>query len=87
MTYDLHLVSLYNHILTTITAWWTEQDKAIVKEREPADFALWRAANAIMDVRMEKLKMEVKAKLDVGASKEDLFYVDWEQLEELGVTF
>ena len=40
-----------------------------------------------MDVRMEKLKMEVKAKLDVGASKEDLFYVDWEQLEELGVTF
>ena len=40
-----------------------------------------------MDVRMEKLKIEVKAKLDAGESKESLFYVDWEQLKELGVTF
>ena len=67
------------------TSWWTEEDKAIVREREPADFALWRAANAIMDVRMEKLKMEVKAKLDAGETKESLFYVDWDQLEEIGV--
>lgn len=50
-----------------------------MKEREPADYAVWRAANAIMDVRMEKLKMEV--------TKESLFYVDWDQLEELGITF
>jgi hypothetical protein len=48
---------------------------------------LWRAANAIMDVRMEKLKMEVKAKLDAGETKESLFYVDWDQLEEIGITF
>eukprot|EP00804_Cyclotella_cryptica_P002739 CCRYP_009630-RA/>CCRYP_009630-RA protein AED:0.01 eAED:0.01 QI:108/1/1/1/1/1/2/2426/539 len=69
------------------TSWWTEEDKAIVKEREPADYALWRAANAIVDVRMEKLKMEVKAKLEAGETKESLFYVDWDQLEELGITF
>ncbi|KAL7512048.1 hypothetical protein ACHAXN_009496 [Cyclotella atomus] len=69
------------------TSWWTEQDKAIVKEREPADYALWRAANAIMDVRMEKLKMEVKAKLNAGETKESLLYVDWDQLEEIGITF
>ena len=69
------------------TSWWTEQDKAIVREREPADFALWRAANAIMDVRMEKLKMEVRAKLEAGETKESLFYVDWKQLEELGIVF
>ena len=58
-----------------------------MKEREPADYAVWRAANAIMDVRMEKLKMEVKAKLQAGETKESLFYVDWDQLEELGITF
>ncbi|KAL7490258.1 hypothetical protein ACHAW6_016003 [Cyclotella cf. meneghiniana] len=69
------------------TSWWTEEDKAIVKEREPVDYAVWRAANAIMDVRMEKLKMEVKAKLQAGETKESLFYVDWDQLEELGITF
>jgi hypothetical protein len=69
------------------TSWWTEDDKAIVREREPADFALWRAANAIMDVRMEKIKMEVKAKLDAGETKESLFYVDWDQLEDIGITF
>lgn len=40
-----------------------------------------------MDVRIEKLKMEVKAKLDAGETKESLFYVDWDQLEEIGITF
>jgi hypothetical protein len=40
-----------------------------------------------MDVRMEKLKMEVKAKLNAGETKESLFYVDWDQLEEIGITF
>jgi hypothetical protein len=40
-----------------------------------------------MDVRMEKLKMEVKAKLDAGETKDSLFYVDWDQLEEIGITF
>lgn len=36
---------------------------------------------------MEKLKMEVKAKLNAGETKESLLYVDWDQLEEIGITF
>lgn len=36
---------------------------------------------------MEKLKMEVKAKLAAGETKASLFYVDWDQLEEIGITF
>lgn len=36
---------------------------------------------------MEKLKMEVKAKLDAGETKDSLFYVDWDQLEEVGIAF
>ncbi|KAL7536095.1 hypothetical protein ACHAXR_006915 [Thalassiosira sp. AJA248-18] len=67
------------------TSWWTKEDREVVKEREPADYAVWRAANAILDVRMEKMKMEIQALLDAGETKESLFYVDWDQLEEVGV--
>jgi hypothetical protein len=69
------------------TAWWSDMDKATVKEREPADYALWRAANAIMDVRIMKMQMEIQAKLDDGESKESMPHVDWDQLEEVGITF
>ena len=58
-----------------------------MKEREPADYALWRAANAIMDVRIMKMQMEIQAKLDDGESKESMTHVDWDQLEEVGITF
>ena len=66
-------------------SWWTEEDRAIVKEREPADYAVWRAANAILDVRMTKMKMEIQSLLEAGETKESLYYVDWEQLEEIGI--
>jgi len=66
-------------------SWWTSEDREIVREREPADYAVWRAANAIMDVRMEKMKMEIQALLDKGETKESLYYVDWDQLEDIGV--
>ena len=56
-----------------------------MKRREPADYAVWRAANAILDVRMEKMKMEIQSLLDAGATKESLYYVDWDQLEQIGV--
>lgn len=69
------------------TSWWMPEDRATVVEREPADYAVWRAANAILDVRMEKMKMEVQALLDSGATKEQLFHVDWDQLEMIGITF
>ena len=66
-------------------SWWTSKDREIVKEREPADYAVWRVANAIMDVRMEKMKMEIQKLLNKGETKESLYYVDWDQLEEIGV--
>ncbi|KAL3777005.1 hypothetical protein ACHAW5_006977 [Stephanodiscus triporus] len=67
------------------TSWWTDENREVVKEREPADYAVWRAANAIMDVRMEKMKMEIRSLLRAGETRESLYYVDWDQLEELGV--
>ena len=66
-------------------SWWTAQDRDEVKKREPADYAVWRAANAILDVRMEKMKMEVQRLLDGNETRESLFYVDWDQLDEIGV--
>lgn len=65
------------------TDWWTREDRDTVKEREPADYAVWRAANAILDVRMAKMKMEIQAQLDAGVSKETLYYVDWDKIDTL----
>lgn len=65
-------------------SWWSEEDREEIKRREPADYAVWRAANAILDVRMEKMRSEVQALLDAGETRESLFYVDWDQLEEIG---
>ena len=67
------------------TSWWTEEDRKIVKDREPADYAVWRAANAILDVRMEKMKMEIQSLLSSGETKESLYWVDWKTLETFGV--
>lgn len=65
-------------------SWWTNENKKIVIEREPADYAVWRAANAIMDVRIKKMKMDIQSLLDAGATKASLYYVDWDQLEQIG---
>jgi len=62
---------------------WTTEHREIVKQKEPADYAVWRTANAILDVRMAKMKMEIQAQLDAGMSKEALYYVDWDTLEAL----
>lgn len=69
------------------TSFWTNEHREIVKQKEPADYAVWRTANAIMDLRMEKMKMEIQSLLDSGETKESLYYVDWDQLEKVGVTF
>lgn len=55
--------------------WWTAEDRETVKEREPADYAVWRAANAIMDIRLMKMKMEIQARLDAGETEETMPYV------------
>lgn len=65
-------------------SWWSKEDREEVRRREPADYAVWRAANAIMDVRIEKMRLEIEAGLDAGETKESLYYVDWDQLEEIG---
>jgi len=67
------------------TSWWTEEDRKVVKDREPADYAVWRAANAILDVRMEKMKMEIQSLLSSGETRESLYWVDWDTLETVGV--
>ncbi|KAK1748420.1 hypothetical protein QTG54_000359 [Skeletonema marinoi] len=63
--------------------WGGQQTQRNCKQKEPADYAVWRAANAILDVRMAKMKMEIQAQLDAGVSKEAMYYVDWDTLEAL----
>lgn len=46
------------------TSWWTEADRDKVKEMEPADYTVWRTANAILDIRVLKMKEDIKAKLN-----------------------
>ncbi len=37
------------------TSWWTEEHRKEIRRREPADYAVWRAANAILDVRVLRM--------------------------------
>ena len=40
-------------------SWWTDEDKAIVKEREQPDYAIWRSGNVIMDIWLERVRREI----------------------------
>ena len=54
------------------TSWWTSQDRAEVQRREHGDYAVWRVANAILDIRLEKMQREINQKLeDEALSAED----------------
>ena len=46
------------------TGWWTETDRMLVKQMEQADYAVWRVANAILDVRLIRMKNDIQYKLD-----------------------
>jgi len=46
------------------TSWWTEAHRDEVRRREPADYAVWRTANAILDARVWKMKADVRARLE-----------------------
>lgn len=50
------------------TSWWSEEHREEVRRREPADYAVWRAANAILDVRVLKMREDVRAKLEDSKS-------------------
>jgi hypothetical protein len=43
---------------------WTEEDKQFVREKEWLDYTVYRAANAILDTRLEKMRREIQAAID-----------------------
>jgi hypothetical protein len=45
------------------TSWWTQKHRDEIKRREPGDYAVWRAANAILDVRIESMQRDIREKL------------------------
>lgn len=46
------------------TSWWTESHRDEVRAKEPYDYAVWRTANAILDVRIVKMKSDVQQRLE-----------------------
>ena len=62
------------------TSWWTEEHREEVRRLEPYDYAVWRAANAILDVRVIKMRYEVRRKMEDGGGLRD----QYEALEEAG---
>lgn len=57
------------------TDWWSEEEKEVVRERELVDYAVFRAANAILDVRLLKMRNDIQFMLDTGATLEDMPHV------------
>ena len=45
------------------TSWWTEEHREEVRRLDPYDYAVWRAANAILDVRTIVMREEVRRKM------------------------
>ena len=53
------------------TSWWTEEDREEVRRLEPYDYAVWRAANAILDVRTIAMREEVRRKMADNTTTRD----------------
>jgi hypothetical protein len=56
-------------------SFWTEEQKQRHIDNEIFDYTVWRAANAILDVRMEDMRLHIKARIDAGEKLEDMKYV------------
>eukprot|EP00588_Corethron_pennatum_P010517 CAMPEP_0194270546 /NCGR_PEP_ID=MMETSP0169-20130528/4511_1 /TAXON_ID=218684 /ORGANISM="Corethron pennatum, Strain L29A3" /LENGTH=534 /DNA_ID=CAMNT_0039012633 /DNA_START=219 /DNA_END=1823 /DNA_ORIENTATION=- len=54
---------------------WEDKHKKILVERESFDYTVWRAANAILDVRMDDMKLEIRSRLDAGEKLEKIPYL------------
>jgi len=54
---------------------WTEEQKATHIKNEDYDYTVWKAANAIMDIRMEDMRLEIKARIQAGEKLEEIPYV------------
>jgi hypothetical protein len=57
------------------TMFWSDQERLEVQRREPLDYAVYRSANAIMDVRLLKMHREIQEALTAGKSLEDMPHV------------
>ena len=49
------------------TSWWTAKDREEVKRRELGDYTVWRAANAMLDVRVQKMQRDIRESLKTNA--------------------
>ena len=54
---------------------WEDRHKRWVEENETFDYTVWRAANAILDVRSEDMRLEIKGRLDAGEKIEEIPYL------------
>ena len=54
---------------------WTEEQKQKFIAKEDFSYTVWRAANAIMDVRMEDMRLDIKSRLDNGETLEEMKFV------------
>mmetsp|Transcript_2310 Transcript_2310/g.5201 ORF Transcript_2310/g.5201 Transcript_2310/m.5201 type:complete len:535 (-) Transcript_2310:170-1774(-) len=53
-------LSLKRRVMSCKTnSWWTPKDRAIVHEREKPDYAMWRSANVVMDIWLERVRREI----------------------------
>ena len=57
------------------TTFWEPRHIQWVETHEQFDYAVWRAANAILDVRLEKMRLEIQARLDQGETLESIPYL------------
>eukprot|EP00536_Pseudo-nitzschia_multiseries_P000706 jgi/Psemu1/300275/fgenesh1_kg.9_\ len=62
--------SLYKHCRPL--DFWNERQKQDLEERNPFDYTVWRAANAVMDVRLAAMRLEIKARLDAGETLDQI---------------
>ena len=46
-----------------------------MEEHETFDYTIWRAANAILDLRLEAMKLEIKSRLDQGEELNSIRYL------------
>ena len=54
---------------------WTEEQKEKFIAKEDFSYTVWRAANAIMDVRLEDMKLEIQARLENGEALDDIKFL------------
>jgi hypothetical protein len=57
------------------TSFWEERHVRWINEHETFDYAVWRAGNAILDVRVAAMRLEIQARLDAGESLESIRYL------------